>query len=130
MKQYIDKTAVVAKLESKIKEWRLGNSSEAKYRCEVYKELSEWLNTLEVIKIGVDEGAPEWDKSTVYDTYPIMEPPHIVLANIDVAKMVKEKEKFLQQILLPFGYSEDHVEQMVVCYKQGIMDILEKIEEP
>lgn len=48
--------------------------------------------------------------------------------DIDVAKMVKEKEKFLQQILLPFGYSEDHVEQMVTCYKQGIIDTLEKLK--
>ena len=130
MAQYIKKSAVVAEIKSKIKEWRLGSSSEAKFRIEAYKELSEWLNTLEVIKIGVDVCAPEGDKSTIYDTYPIMEPPHIVLANIDVAKMVKEKEKFLQQILLPFGYSEDHVEQMVTCYKQGIIDTLEKIEEP
>ena len=54
MAQYIDKSALVAEIESKIKEWRLGSSSEAKFRIEVYKELSEWLNALEV-KEGLNE---------------------------------------------------------------------------
>ena len=48
MEQFINKSALVAEIESKIKEWRLGSSSEAKFRIEVYKELSEWLDTLEV----------------------------------------------------------------------------------
>ena len=48
MAQYIEKSALVAEIESKIKEWRLGSSSEAKFRIEAYKELSEWLDTLEV----------------------------------------------------------------------------------
>ncbi len=48
MTWYINKSALVAEIESKIKEWRLGSSSEAKFRIEVYKELSEWLDTLEV----------------------------------------------------------------------------------
>lgn len=127
MEQYISKSAIVAEIEKRIKEIEeIGTYLSPKGTL---TNLLCYINALEVIKIGVDICAPEGDKSTVYDTYPIMEPPHIVLANIDVAKMVKEKEKFFQQILLPFGYSEDHVEQMVTSYRQGIIDTLEKIEK-
>ena len=59
MEQYIDKDALVAEIESKIKEWRLGSSSEAKFRIEVYKELSEWLDTLEVKEVDLES---EWVK--------------------------------------------------------------------
>ena len=123
----IDKSALVAEIEKRI---NFNEKLNAHSRLDECYAILSFLDTLEVIKIGVDVCESEGDKPTIYDTDPIMEPPHIVLANIDVAKMVKEKEKFLQQILLPFGYSEDHVEQMATCYKQGIIDILEKIEEP
>ena len=36
-----------AKLENLIKEWHLGRSAEAKYRCEAYKELLEYINSLQ-----------------------------------------------------------------------------------
>ena len=70
MAKYIDKSALVAEIESKIKEWRLGSSSEAKFRIEVYKELSEWLDTLEAKEIGVDLGDPKFDigVKTVWDS--------------------------------------------------------------
>ena len=85
MTQYINKSALVAELESKIKEWRLGSSSEAKFRIEVYKELSEWLDTLEVkdanesLRTEYEKGRAdaiaqmqkEWseeDKNFMYDT--------------------------------------------------------------
>ena len=48
--------------------------------------------------------------------------------DIDVLAMMSEKLAQLQQTLLPLGYSEDHVEQMVACYKQGIIDTLEKLK--
>ena len=36
-----------SKLENLIKEWHLGRSAEAKYRCEAYKELLEYINSLQ-----------------------------------------------------------------------------------
>ena len=48
--------------------------------------------------------------------------------DIDVAGMVKEKEKILQQIFLPLGYSEDRIMGMVNSYRQGILDTLEKLK--
>ena len=48
MTRYIDKSAVVAEIERLHKEWRWYSSTEAKYRCAAYRELSEFLNTLEV----------------------------------------------------------------------------------
>ena len=51
----VDKSALAAEIESKIKEWRLGSSSEAKFRIEVYKELSEWLDTLEVKEVDLEK---------------------------------------------------------------------------
>jgi len=51
MTQYIDKSAVVAEIERLHKEWRWHSSTEAKYRCEVYRELSEFLDTLKVKEV-------------------------------------------------------------------------------
>lgn len=51
MTQYISKSAVVAEIERLHKEWRWHSSTEAKYRCEVYRELSEFLDTLKVKEV-------------------------------------------------------------------------------
>ena len=43
-----------AKLENLIKEWQLGSSAEAKYRCEAYKELLEYINSLQEEPVSDD----------------------------------------------------------------------------
>lgn len=43
-----------AKLENLIKEWHLGNSAEAKYRCEAYKELLEYIDSLQEEPVSND----------------------------------------------------------------------------
>ena len=45
-----------AKIESLIKEWSIGNSAEAKYRVEAYKELLEFIDSLAKQKL------PKWKK--------------------------------------------------------------------
>lgn len=42
------------KLENLIKEWHLGSSAEAKYRCEAYKELLEYINSLQEEPVSND----------------------------------------------------------------------------
>lgn len=39
-------------LERLIRDYRFHSSAEAKYRCEAYKELSEWLDELGVEEVG------------------------------------------------------------------------------
>ena len=50
----IDKDALVAEIERRKKEWSYGSSTEAKYKVEAYKELTEWLDTLEVKEVDLD----------------------------------------------------------------------------
>lgn len=50
------------KLENLIKEWHLGSSAEAKYRLEAYKELLEYINSLqeEPVSEDLEEAAEEY----------------------------------------------------------------------
>lgn len=41
-------------LERLIRDYRFHSSTEAKYRCEAYKELSEWLDNLDVVELSDD----------------------------------------------------------------------------
>jgi hypothetical protein len=66
MTQYIEKSALIAEIESKIKEWKFGSSSEAKYRLEVYKELSEWLNGIESKEVDLEKELKKLD-NILYD---------------------------------------------------------------
>lgn len=54
MEQYISKATLVAEIERLHKEWRWYSSTEAKYRCEVYRELSEFLDTIEVKELPIN----------------------------------------------------------------------------
>lgn len=45
---------IKSKLENLIKEWHLGRSAEAKYRCEAYKELLEYINSLQEEPVSND----------------------------------------------------------------------------
>ena len=43
-----------SKLENLIKEWQLGSSAEAKYRCEAYKELLKYIDSLQEEPVSND----------------------------------------------------------------------------
>lgn len=51
-------------MERLIRDYRFHSSAEAKYRCEAYKELSEWLDNLEVVELIDDLEEAAW---TYYD---------------------------------------------------------------
>ena len=51
MKQYIDKSALVAEIERRRKEWFYGNSTEAKYKREECDDILSFINTLEVEEV-------------------------------------------------------------------------------
>ena len=45
---------IKSELENLIKEWQLGSSAEAKYRCEAYKELLEYINSMQEEPVSND----------------------------------------------------------------------------
>ena len=47
-------------LERLIRNYRFYSSTEAKYRYESYKELSEWLDGLEVEEVDLEEEMNKW----------------------------------------------------------------------
>ena len=60
MKHLIDKSALVAEIERRKKEWSYGGSTEAKYKVEAYNELIEWLDTLEVKEVDLEKEYEEF----------------------------------------------------------------------
>lgn len=62
-------------LERLIRDYRFYSSSEAKYRCEAYKELSEWLDGLDVVELSdnLEEAAISYARKQLsnpdYPTY-------------------------------------------------------------
>ena len=54
MKQYIDKTAVVAEIEKRRSEWLYGSSIEAKYKKEECDDILSFLNTIEVKEVDLE----------------------------------------------------------------------------
>ena len=59
MEQYIPKAAVVAEIERRIATYK--NVSGADRRTDALISFKNFLDTLEVIEIGVDIGSPEGD---------------------------------------------------------------------
>ena len=63
------------KLERLIRDYRFYSSTEAKYRCEAYKELSEWLDGLSITDVDAIErevkedagGYPFIEATELYD---------------------------------------------------------------
>lgn len=55
MEKYIPLDALVAEIEKRKKEWSYGSSAEAKYKVEAYKELIEWLNTLDAKEVDLEK---------------------------------------------------------------------------
>lgn len=56
-------------LERLIRDYRFHSSVEAKYRCEAYKELSEWLDNLDVVELsdGLEEAANDYAHDILHD---------------------------------------------------------------
>jgi hypothetical protein len=54
MTQYINKSTIKAEIERLVKEYRLSNSAEAKYRCEAYGELLDFINSLQEEPVSED----------------------------------------------------------------------------
>ena len=61
MKQLIDKSALVAEIERRRKDWRYGSSIEAKYKREECDDILSFLDTLEVKEVDLEK---ELDKYT------------------------------------------------------------------
>lgn len=49
-----DKERILAEIERKHNEWKDGNTTEAKYRCEAYKELLEDFDALQEEPVSED----------------------------------------------------------------------------
>ena len=70
MTQFINKSTIKAEIERLVKEYRLSNSAEAKYRCEAYGELLDFVNSLqeEPVSGDLEEAAMQYAKSKHKDT--------------------------------------------------------------
>ena len=55
MAQYIDKSALVAEIEKRRKEWWFGSSIEAKYKKEECDDILFFINTLEVKEVDINK---------------------------------------------------------------------------
>lgn len=55
MTQYIDKSALVAEIEKRRKEWWFGSSIEAKYKKEECDDILFFINTLEVKEVDLEK---------------------------------------------------------------------------
>lgn len=54
MAQYIEKSAIVAEIEKRRRDWRYGSSIEAKYKREECDDILSFLDTLEVKDVDLD----------------------------------------------------------------------------
>ena len=55
MEQYIKKSALVAEIERRRKEWRYGSSTEAKFKREECDDILSFLDTLEVKEVDLEK---------------------------------------------------------------------------
>ena len=55
MTQLIDKSALVAEIEKRRKEWRYGSSTEAKFKREECDDILSFLDTLEVKEVDLEK---------------------------------------------------------------------------
>ena len=99
MTHLIDKDTVIAEIERKYNEWKLGNSAEAKYRCEAYKELIELIKPMQ-----------EEPVSKVLDTESMIE---------------SHKQKLISQV--NGMKNSPFVNMCLDSYKQGINEILDTL---
>ena len=74
MTQYIDKSALVAEIEKRRKEWWFGSSIEAKYKKEECDDILFFINTLEVKEVDLEkeikEVQREYKTIEEYEGYP------------------------------------------------------------
>lgn len=54
MAKYIEKSAIVAEIEKRRRDWRYGSSIEAKYKREECDDILSFLDTLEVKDVDLD----------------------------------------------------------------------------
>lgn len=81
-------------LERLIHDYMFHSSAEAKYRCEAYKELSEWLDGLDVVELSDDlEEAAKFYAATHTEFFDSECKPHVAPAFIAGAKWHKEQLK-------------------------------------
>lgn len=57
-------------LERLIRNYRFYSSTEAKYRCEAYKELSEWLDSLEVKEVDYERELSKYVSNGIHRFFP------------------------------------------------------------
>lgn len=74
MEQYILKSALVAEIERRRKDWRYGSSIEAKFKREECDDILSFLNTLEVKEVDLEKEIQEVQRNykTIeeYEGYP------------------------------------------------------------
>ena len=79
-------------LERLIRDFRFHSSTEAKYRCEAYRELSEWLDNLDVVELSDDlEEAAKFYAATHTEFLDSECKPHVAPAFIAGAKWQEEQ---------------------------------------
>ena len=81
-------------LERLIRDYKFHSSTEAKYRCEAYKELYEWLDGLEVEEPSNDlKEAAKFYAATHTEFFVSECKPHVAPAFIAGAEWYKEQLK-------------------------------------
>lgn len=60
MEQYILKSALVAEIERRIKDWRYGSSTEAKFKREECDDILSFIDTLEVKDVDLNDAVERY----------------------------------------------------------------------
>lgn len=73
MVHLINKDIVAAEIKRRKKKWSCGSSIEAKYKVGAYKELIEWLDTLEVKEVDLGKAYDDFLESRKKKGYMLFE---------------------------------------------------------
>ena len=69
MEQYINKSALVAEIERRRRDWRYGSSIEAKFKREEYDDILSFLDTLETKEVDLEKDVNEIIKTAEDHAY-------------------------------------------------------------
>ena len=122
MKQYIDKSDLVAEIERRRKNWSYGSYIEAKYKREECDDILSWLEKQDNQKVTVDFKAKDWYVSKVdgkihniYDSgKSALET--IEEENVDNANKVEPKFNVGDWVIITTGTDEHIVEIIDISY--------------
>ncbi len=66
----IDKSALVAEIERRRKDWRYGGSIEAKYKSEECDDILYFLETIATREVNLENEVEDWVKTGPHTSYP------------------------------------------------------------